>query len=287
MYDKTKDTIKIIVEKLLNNDYDFRGIFISCIGYNLIKTYAKTFNKNLLDFVFDESVDWFLSEIGFYDDNFKLSNHNTQQRITPIYSIYWFWEVEKISSNFYDRLEIILRKEYKSVIANLSNAIFELLNNIEHHSWANLWEIADNFSSAQIYLWKWFLQIAIVDSWIWILSSVRKKDRNIETADKAILKALERGFTWKTQLINQWHHNKWLWLTKTKEILKQLEWDLFIWTRDYLYCYNWESNKEEFVKFNNPWRWTYIAINVYYNKIWQKNKNSYNENEEGLNQLFI
>jgi hypothetical protein len=155
MYEKTKHTIKAIIEKLLNNDYDFRWIFVSSIGYNLIKTYAKTFDKNLQDFVFDEKVNWFLNEIGFYDNTFKLSNHNTQKKITPIYSIVWFWEVEKISSNFYDRLEIILWKQYKSTLVNLSNAIFELLNNIEHHSWANLWEIADNFSSAQIYWGKW------------------------------------------------------------------------------------------------------------------------------------
>ncbi len=287
MYEKTKQTIKIIVEKLLNNDYDFRWIFVSCIGYNLIKVYAKTFDKNLLDFIFDESVDWFLNEIGFYDDNFKLSNYNTQKRITPIYSIVWFWEVEKISNNFYDRLKIILWTEYQSIIVNLSNAIFELLNNIEHHSWADLWEIANNFSSAQIYLWKWFLQIAIVDTGIWILSSVRKKDKNIQTADKAILKALERWFTWKTQLINQWHHNKWLWLTRTKEIIKQLKWDLFIWTRDYLYCYSWQNDKEEFLKFEKSWRWTYITINIYYDKIWKIDENPYNLDWNNLDDLFI
>ena len=78
-----------------------------------------------------------------------------------------------------------------------------------------------------------------------------------------------------------------MWLTKTKEILKQLKWDLFIWSRDYLYCYNWEKDKEEFVKFEKSWRGTYIAINLYYDKIWKIDKNSYNELENDLNYLFI
>lgn len=292
LYNETKNTILKVLEKLVDNKVsDFRDIwFLNPIWYCIIKSYAKDRKIDLNKLIFNNSVADFIDQIWFFDSIYQLDWEKNKSKILPIYSINWWGEkdeVEEISNKFYNQLDLILDDDKKWVLKYLSTAISELLNNIEHHSEKEFWLIAENYSSGQIYSKnKQCLQIAIVDSWIWIFSSIRSK-YNIKDTKEAILKALERWITWTTQLEkwNKWYNNQWLWLFETKEIIEKLNWDLFIWTKDILYIFNW--NNEEFIKLPNNWKWTFIVLNIDFYKSWKKSKNSYNEiYEDNLDNLF-
>ena len=292
LYNETKDTILKISEIIKNNNIiDFSDVwFLNPLWYCLIKTYVKDRKIDFDNLIFTNSVEEFIDKIWFFDNNYKLWWEVNKRKILPIYSINWWWEtdeVEEISNKFYEQLDLILEEDKKYVLQDLVMAISELLNNIEHHSEKTFWLVAENYSSAQIYSRnKQCLQIAIIDSWIWIFSSIREK-YNIQNTQEAILKSLEKWVTWTTQLEkwNSGYHNQWLWLFKTKEIIKKLNWDLFIWTKDSLYTFDWEN--EEFENLKNNWRWTFIVLNIDFTKIWKTEKNPYNDEWfDILNNLF-
>jgi hypothetical protein len=241
----------------------------------LIKTLYKKNNKNLEKLNFLKDIKRFLSVIWFFDDNYNLSNIK-REKILPIKSINsQIWEdIETINNEFIKLVKNFLWNKNQQLIDNIYNIVWELLNNICHHSWvedinSNSWDviISANYQSWQFFDKKNFIQISIVDSWKWILASVRQKVSKIETAKEAIKKALQPWFTWWTTLQNssknfQWIYNAWIWLTTTLDIVKRLKWDLFIWTKDCLFCYNWKKDKEKFIKIPN-WTWTFVVFNLY------------------------
>lgn len=291
LYNETKNDILGISDILKNDNINFNNIwFLNPIWYCLIKTYLKDKEIDLDKVLFNNSVADFIDKIWFFDNNYKLDWIQNKSKILPIYSIKWWQnkdEVQEISNEFYKQLNLILDENNMYVLEDLVMAISELLNNIEHHSEKEFWLIAENYSSAQIYSKnKQCLQIAIVDSWIWIFSSIRWK-YSIKNTKEAILKSLEKWVTGVSQL-EKWnlgYHNQWLGLFKTKEIIKKLNWDLFIWTREILYIFDW--NSEEFITLPNIWKWTFIVLNIDFSNIWKNKKNNYNEVEINiLNDLF-
>lgn len=278
MFNKTKEEIISIIKKLKSWDYNFSSMFISPIWYTIIKTY---FENNKLDInknIFWEHTNSFLKSLWFFEENEYCIWKLKQNRILPIKTInsQEGKEIEVINNEFHNLLKEFLWAENISLTRNISSMIWELLNNISNHSWEtdisdNTWEviISANFQSWQYYEWKKFIQISIVDSWIWIVSSVRKKIPNIQTAKEAILKALEARFTWWTTLSIDsknftWITNRWIWLTTIQETIKKLKWDLFIWTKDCLYCYNWADDKPIFEEIPT-WKWTFVVFNIYTN----------------------
>lgn len=78
---------------------------------------------------------------------------------------------------------------------------------------------------------------------------------------------MEPKFSWGTTLENKWKdwawiYNAWVWLTTSFEIIKKLAWDIFIWTKDCLFSYNWEIRKEYF-ELIQTWKWTFVVFNIY------------------------
>lgn len=275
MYSKTKTQIIEIVNKLNGNNFNFSDTFISPAWYTIIKTHFEKNNLIINDLVFSDNVKSFLNNLWFFNKNDYCISNLKRSKILPLKTINsqdWS-EIEEIWNEFYKLLSEFLPENTK-FIANISSIIWELLNNISHHSWKkdvydDTWDviISTNYQSWQCYNNKSFVQISIVDSWIWILSSVRKKKPEISKASDAIMKALELRFTWWTTLDPKnknfsWITNRWIWLTATFDILKKLKWDLFIWTKDCLFSYNWKQDKEYYDKIIN-WSWTFIVFNIY------------------------
>lgn len=264
MFDKTKSTIIKILKDLSEWNREISG-FMPPIWYCLTKTFADWKDIDINEFKFDDKVDSFLRTLNFYDND-CINN----SKILPIRTIpNQDWpENDLIANEFNNLIKKFLWTWKENLVSSMYKILWELLNNIAHHSW----EI-DKSNPSQAYIfpnyesWQYFegsnlIQMAIVDAWIWILSSVRKKKREIQTAEEAIKQALEPHFTWWTILNNNWISNAWLWLTVTLEIIKRLKWDIFIWTMDCLYSYNWNSWKEYYEKIPS-WKWTFIVINVY------------------------
>ncbi len=297
MENKIYNNILEILSKLKNNNLDFRWIFISPIGYCLIKTYVQDKGLNIKDCIFDDNVDWFLSQIGFYDWKYNLVNDYAIHNVSPIHTINSMsWEeIEQIVNKIYLQISSQLWNEYKTVVNKLNDALSELLNNIQHHAWTiEKWDeitenIPFNFSASQIYRNDETIHIAIVDSWVWIFSTIRKTNPSIwEDVEKAIKLALKRWVSGASQIKKYyWIHNQWLGLPKTKDIIKNLEWELFIGTRDKLYYFSWKKDKEKIFDLPIKWKGTFLVLLVDYwhlaSKIWQKNKNDYNE----LDSLFV
>jgi len=280
MFIDTKNQIIEVIKRLNERDIDFTSIFISPVWYTLIKTFyddKKIKITNLVTIEFSRNTRIFLYNLWFFDDLSDYSISDTKrQKILPIKTINsqdWK-DIESTGNEFYNMLNEYLWAWNKQLTMNISSMIWELLNNISNHSWTtdlndNTWEviISANYQSWQYFQKKRFIQISIVDSWIWILSSVRKKASWIDNAEDAIKKALECWFTWWTTLEKgsrnfSWIVNAWVWLTTTLEIVKELHWDMFIWTKDCLYCYNWKEDKEYFENISN-WKWTFVVFNIY------------------------
>ena len=280
MFLKTKNQIVKVIKRLNEGNIDFTSIFISPIWYTLIKTFyddKKIKITNLVTIEFSRNTRIFLYNLWFFDDLWDYSISDTKrQKILPIKTINsqdWK-DIEDIGNEFYNMLNEYLWQWNKQLTLNISSMIWELLNNISNHSWTadlndDTWEviISANYQYWQFFQKKWFIQISFVDSWIWILSSVRKKASWIDNAKDAIIKALECWFTGWTTLEKgnrnfSWIVNAGVWLTTTLEIVKELHWDMFIWTKDCLYCYNWKENKEYFENIGN-WKWTFVVFNIY------------------------
>jgi hypothetical protein len=189
----------------------------------------------------------------------------------PIYSITAIWDEENIGIEFMKVLnKKIINKEY--LLNGVQKVIWECLNNIIDHSWSldyNKDWIRCNYSSWQYFKQKDFIQIAIVDGGIGILSSLRKKYPNLESWKDAIKKALEAKISgWKSLSRENKEYiqysNRWIWLTTTLEIIKKLKWDLFIGSRDYIFTYCWSTWKTNFIDIKNTaWLWTFVVLNIY------------------------
>lgn len=265
MFNKTRNTIKNILENLSNWDKKING-FVPPIWYCLIKTFSKDKNIDISEFEFKPKVKNFLNSLNFYDENCETE----VDKILPIRNIptQEWKEVDLITNEFWDLIKKFLWSWKEKLASNMIKMIWELLNNIAHHSWEidknnhNQAFIYDNYQSGQYFDKSNLIQIAIVDAWIWIFSSVRKKDKNIKTAKEAIKKAFEPHFTWWTILNSNWISNAWLWLTVTLEIIKKLKWDMFVWTKDYLYSYHWKKWEEIYEKIPT-WKWTFVVLNIY------------------------
>lgn len=277
MFNDTKNQIIKVVKRLNENNDDF-CFFISPVWYTLIKTFYDykwiPLNPELIKFYSNTSS--FLFSLWFFDVCEYCIPTTKRKKILPIRTINsqdWR-DIEDIGNEFYNILNEYLWEENKQLINNITKMIWELLNNISNHSWGtdlndNTWEviISANYQSWQYFERTNFIQISIVDSWVWILSSVRKKIPWINSSKDAIKKALECWFTWWTTLEKwkrnfSWIVNAWVWLTTTLEIVKELRWDMFIWTKDCLYCYNWKEDKESFEDIDN-WKWTFVVFNIY------------------------
>jgi hypothetical protein len=276
MYLKTKTQIIDVLNNINQKKMDFSSIFISPAWYTILKTYIdnnKDFDIKKLSF--SSNTNSFLHSLWFFNSDDYCISTIKRNKILPLETINsqdWS-EIDVINNNFRELLGEFLWNNNK-LLNNISLIIWELLNNISHHSW---WKdlndntgdvmIYANYQSWQYYNWKNFVQISIVDSWVWILASVRKKEKLIEKADDAIRKALEVWFTWWTILDNKsknfsWITNHWIWLSVTYDTLKELKWDLFIWTSDCLFSYDWKENKEYFDEISK-WKWTFIIFNIY------------------------
>ena len=286
MYNRTKDSIIYILECLSKWEKEFKW-FIPPACYTILKTYAKSKDIDLDNLNFEKKVKLFLDEINFFDDsNFNIKAKN----ILPISTIHtqdWN-DIDEITNNFWELLKCFLWNKEKKLVSNMTNMLWELLNNVAHHSgetdkngYNSLSMINYNFHSWQFFYKENFIQIAIVDAWIWILSSVRKKIPKIQETSEAIKKALEANFTWWSILNKNWISNAGIWLTVTFDTIKKLWWDMFIWTKDCLFSYNWDSKKSLFEKIPN-WKGTFVILNIYTNKETNVNfydiKNNYLKN---------
>ena len=276
MFIKTKNQILDVVKKLNENSNDFTSNFISPAWYTIIKTSHEKYNKDLNKLLFSSWTNNFLNLLWFYDNREYNISKIKRSKILPLKTINsqdWT-DIDNISNEFYEILNEFLWYKNIWLTKNITCMIWELLNNISNHSWKsdlydNTWEVTilSNYQSGQYYKKNNFIQISIVDSWKWILSSVRKKLPDIQNTEEAIKKALEPWFTWWTTLNDNnknynWTYNAWIWLTTTLDIIKKLGWDLFIWTKDCLYCYNWKKWDESFLKMPN-WVWTFVVFNIY------------------------
>lgn len=268
MYNKTKDVIKDFLKTFDEWEKIFTN-FMPPIGYTLLKTFAKNKKIELNNFAFKNQVKSFLNNLNFFDDNCKILN----KKVLPIRSILnqeWL-EIDEITNEFWNLFKIFLWDWKENLISNMITMLWEMLNNIAHHSWTpdrlnrNQSFIEANYQSWQFFDKKNFIQIAITDAWIWILSSVRRKDNKIQTAEDAIKKALEPHFTWWTITNKNGISNAWMGLTVTREMMKAIWWDFFIWTLDCLYSYNWKTWEENFERIPK-WKWTFIVLNIYVNK---------------------
>lgn len=277
MFNDTKNQIIEVIKRLNEGNSDF-SFFIGPVWYTLIKTF---YDNNWIDIkpdtiCFSRNTRIFLYDLWFFDIWEYCISSTKRKKILPIKTVNsQYWEnIDNISNEFYGILSEYLWVNNKQLINNITKMIWELLNNICNHSWTpdvndNTWEviISANYQSWQYFQRKNFIQISIVDSWVWILSSVRKKVPWINNSEDAIKKALECWFTWGTTLEKwsrnfSWMVNAWVWLTTTLEIIKVLGWDIFIWTKDCLYSYDWKEDKESFEKMDN-WKWTFVVFNIY------------------------
>lgn len=280
MFSKTQKEILSILEKLSKSDYDFSW-FISPAWYTVIKSFFDLHQMDIGNVSFSNSnVTSFLKILWFFDENDYSIVESKQKKILPIRTINsqdWT-DIEIITNEFSNLLIEFLWRDYENLIAPMTKMIWELLNNISDHSgerdlYDETWEviISANYQSWQFYSKKNFIQIAIIDTWVWFLNSVKKKAPEILTARDAIEKALEARFTWGTTLDPNnrnfsWITNRWIWLTTTLEILKKLEGDLFIGTRECLYGYNGKTKETIFEDMPLVWKWSIVIFNIYTDK---------------------
>lgn len=267
MFIETKNIILNVIRKLNDNNKNFKDIkLLPPAWYCLIKSYTLNKKSELDSFDFNNNVNSFLNSINFFQEKKIWVDY-----ILPIMSISSRWDEEKIWWLFMKIINDKIKNK-QNLLNWIQKIIWECLNNIIDHSWSEEYNIdwlRCNYSSWQYYYRKEFLQIAIVDNWIWILKSLRKKYPEIQCWKEAIKKALEAKISWWKSLSRDniqytQYSNRWIWLTTTLEIIKKIKWDLFIWSRDYIYSYCWKTWKEEFIDIkDNIWWWTFIILNIY------------------------
>jgi hypothetical protein len=243
------------------------------ISYLLIKTFSKKKGREYkLDTLeFNWNVKSFLNNLNFFNEEM----HIRVNYVTKIETLNQRWDEESIW-NHYSEVFSRYVKEENSLLKYILKIIWEALNNVIDHSWG--FEETDiggfrewmlyNHTGGQYFKKPNFLQIAIVDWGIWISSSLKKWWINTSSTKDAILKSLKAWISWwniRTEQKNYAQHfNRGIGLTTTKEIIKLVKGDLFIGTKDTLYCYDWSRDKEEFEDIsNNKWIWTFLAINIY------------------------
>lgn len=266
MYKKSKNQILKILTILNNSseNKDFRWCFISSIWMSIIKADADRNNRDIKKYIYDSPVKSFLTNEWFFDSTERCI---LSKKVLPILSIGEESDVEKHSNSFWKILDshLTCKKEF---IWNLKRIIWELLQNIFDHSWFQN-SVIYNYSSWQFYNKPKVLQISVVDCWKWIFSSLTRRYPEIKNSWEAIIEALKPEISWwriltsDCDITNYQTYNKWLWLSTTKAIIENLWWELFIWSRDYLYCYS-KENKVEMIKLPevNKWIWTFVIINI-------------------------
>lgn len=163
MYNKTKnDIIKTILEKLDSEDTNFIKFFMSPAWYTIIKTYCDKNKINLNNLKFDDNVEEFLNKLWFYDWKYEISK-DTVLPIKTITTQYCDDEIEETTNKFGELLKEYMWKWKDNIIRNIIKILWELLNNISHHSWEkdllnDDWKvfISQNYQSGQYYSKKTF-----------------------------------------------------------------------------------------------------------------------------------
>ena len=265
MYTETNRDIMYLLTKLSQDECYFPG-FASPTIYVLLKTYAKENNIDLNSYTFDNNVYEFLKRLNFFDDQHEIKS----PCILPIRTItsQETQEIDRTTNLFSELLKKITQNTNDNLMKNIEAIIAEMLNNIDNHSGKPDKDnptqvyISANYQSWQFYKNAKCIQIVVADAWIGILASVRRKVQEIQKTEDAIKKALEPKFTWGTRLNNSWHSNAWMGLTTTLEAIKQLEWDLFIGTKDCLFSYNGRTWEEKYETIP-PWKGTFVIFNIY------------------------
>lgn len=273
-YNETKKVILDTLAIIVNSRKDLTGIpFMPPISYLLIKTFSKKKGREYkLDTLeFNWNVKSFLNNLNFFSEDMYISVDN----VTKIETLNQRWDEEDIWNHYSEVFSRYVKEESK-LLKYILKIIWEALNNVIDHSW--WFEEIDNveprggmlynYTGGQ-YFKRWdFLQIAIVDWGIWIFSSLKKWWIDVSSTKDAISKSLEVWISWwnirpKQKNYSQ-YFNRGIGLTTTKEIIKLVKGDLFIGTKDALYCYDGSRDKEEFEDIsNNIWGWTFLAINIY------------------------
>lgn len=250
----------------------------------------------------DDYISYIFAKAFYEKEKLEFKNNKFDSKnflITTIHNQNWN-DVDIINNKF---IELIWNNiKDKDFIANFYNIVWELLNNICHHSGIkdlndNSWNviISANYHSVYIDENQNIIQVIVVDSGKWILKSVREKIPKIKSAKEAILKALEPWFTGGTILKSNnynWIYNAGIWLTVTYNIIKRWKWDLFIWTKDSLFSYDGKREKEDFIDIPN-WAGTFIILNLYIdnlvgvNFMEMKKDLLINDDNENLDNLFF
>ena len=273
MHEETKESILWILRVIRDKKLDLSDFeLLPPCSYVLLKIHAEKNEVNLRDFSLVPRVSEFLERVGFFDSDFQIK----RKTVLPLSTVNFRWDEEEISSKFRYILENCIYQD-DSLLNSLSKIIWEGIQNIVDHSWDSEDNMNSSLSDGMKYnysTWlyfprKEFIQIVIADGGRWILSSLRRSWKNINDTQEAIGLALKAWVSgWKS--LNRENReftqisNRWIGLTTSKEIIKKLKWDFFIWTRDKLYCYCGKNDTETYVDISGmSWVGTFLVFNIY------------------------
>lgn len=281
-----KNTINSII-KLLNiqnnsNIYkDYSTIeYLEPIHYNLITSFHKKNNNYKINkSSFNSDVWSFMDRVWVYSQLkiFNITNPFiwNNKNLIEVTNIKNWYDVDIVSNKFINNLSKNFCNDSKKhideteIIDNIRYTLQELFNNILNHST----DINCNFSSGHYNKNNKTIQFAIVDSWIWIKKDIEKTNKNITSDKQAIITALQMWKSWKLidwKSINtnpyNTNENAWYWLTVVSKIIKDNDWDIVIWTGNYIYVYDSFSKNEYYTKIPE-WKWTFVFFNMYTNKM--------------------
>lgn len=272
IYLKTQNDIQEII-KILNTWCDFSWKnFLTPVEWWVLASFLKnnpeveiqnltTDTKNFLYRI------WLFQSLSipYVPDNYKTHPHD---HIIDLMLVNSELECEKIAAAFCRTCNIQLWERRDQFFQNLEKIISEIATNIVHHARAEeTW-----FACWMYYKKTGVLQIAIVDSWIWIKDSLTRAYPKLDTHKDAIKKSLEREITWniETWLYTTQTRNAWCWLTLSSRWIV-LNWgDFFICSWDYLFWQSlWGGEKREqweYIKQEYRWDWTIVVFNLYASK---------------------
>lgn len=272
MFENTLSSIIDTIKCLRNwwNRYDFTWQkFLEPCSYALISSYCGKNEIPLDEIMFHDNVKPFLKNIGFFWGECSIKAEN----VFPMKSVCNREDVDSVTTHLMQIFHSFVHLKNKDFLEpKIADLISEGLNNVADHSW----DFTNNCISWQFFHKRNCLQIAIVDSGVWIFSHLRKI-YSIENSEEAIKLALMPEISgWKrpdmTSRSFTWTYNAWMGLHKIQEILKQVKWDLFLGTKESLYCYNWIDDKESYISISDSkWIGTFLVFNIYSDRDIQKN----------------
>jgi hypothetical protein len=258
--------------------------FLTPIEYNLIASFHKKNTQTYIDRnSFSKKVISYMERVGLFKEL------NLESRWS-YYSIFSWWNknlieltnikdsgsADGVSKKFIYQLTKNFLSEKKEInedgiLPNVEYCLKELFNNVLDHSQDDI----SNYSSWHYFSWK-YIQFAVVDSWIWIKNDLSNTFENIISHRQAIKKALIPWNSWKIKdgvSINKKPYsskeNAGIWLTAVTNIIKANGGDLVIWTWDYIYYYDGDTDEGSFMKIPN-WNGVFVTFNMYCDKgnIW-------------------